>query len=183
MNYTSAVAPFEGKSSDNKTASMLSTCQLLARIKAHFAKYKNANAIKVSNGKNKNARTNTKDALTNTSIEASTEHAEYITDINFIAVTKKAKTVKAVAFKTGEELTTVYRYEHPSDCHYNAQEMSATYAANTASSKEKKRCEGFCKKRSSANVVMTIDDYGYQAPNVVWRNNQKRIKVAGHLFL
>lgn len=122
---------------------------------------------------------------TNTSTEASAEHAEFVsapttlttttTDkvetINPITASKQAKIVR---FDT--ENIPVHIIEHPDDYHYDAREKLQEMEHNRMISKAKARCEGVCTdKKRRAEIC------GPQREKV--QAKVQAAKVAGNLFL
>lgn len=122
---------------------------------------------------------------TNTSTEASAEHAEFVSAPTRLATTTTdkvetinpitaSKQVKIVSFDT--ENIPVHIVEHPGDYHYDAREKVQEMEHNRKVSKVKARCEGVCiDKKRRAEIC------GAQREKV--QAKVQAAKVAGNLFL
>lgn len=118
---------------------------------------------------------------TNTSAEASAEHAEYVSAPTTLAITSTdkvetinpitaSKQAKIVRFDTRN--VPVHIIEHPDDYHYDAREKLQEMEHSRKISKVRARCEGVCTdKKRRAEIC------GSQ------REKVQAAKVAGNLFL
>lgn len=115
---------------------------------------------------------------TNTSTEASAEHAEFVsapstpnvTDTKTTETFKPPKPAKIVRFDI--ENIPVHIIEHPDDYHYDAREKVPEMEHNRKISKVKGRCEGVCRDQKRRAEIC-----GPQ------REKLQAAKVAGNLFL
>lgn len=172
----------------------------VARLKSHFTKHKTLNdgtTITIS-GKGKiikatTTTTNGKTEVLRTSTDATAEHAEFTSaaaaTAHLLSATKpKSKKAKNVTFTSSPD--TIHTYEHPADYHCDFRLKKEEYKELQRQFGGKVRCEGVCKQRRKEKAmrrsVVTIDDLGNGKKGyekVEWRNNQKRMKVAGNLFM
>ena len=122
---------------------------------------------------------------TNTSTEASAEHAEFVSTPTTLATTTRGKieTINPItALKQAKivrfdiENIPVHFIEHPGDYHYDAREKVQEMEYNRKVSKVKARCEGVCiDKKRRAEIC------GEQREKV--QAKVQAAKVAGNLFL